>query len=300
MKLFLYDHHGAKWEFPAPITVSLQKDTDAPADSLKAGFPLPDNVPEMPFLCLEENGEIWFDGILDTVRESCGNRNLLTVSARSRAALLLDSESGAGVYETPNLRLLWETHAAPYGFAAIHGDERVFNEEYAFGKGNSEWQVLNGFCMKFLHQPLREENGILRAEPEMEREPLIFGKGGIPCIRMVHSRNPCRQVSEIWGIRQSGWQLMSRNAQMQEHGILRRRFCTVPESVMTAVEKQAENMIILCAGWQKAFVGQKVEMDFLGEPWKGRISQILYQLSSAGKLTRVTICPLGGKLKCGC
>lgn len=294
MKLFLYDNHDAKWEFPPPITVSLQKDTDAPADSLKAEFPLPDNVPEMPFLCLEEDEEIWFDGILDTVRENCGNRNLLTISARSRAALLLDSEAGAGIYEAPNLRLLWETHAAPYGFEEIHGDERVFDEEYAFGKGNSEWQVLNGFCMKFLHQPLREENGVLTAEPGTARVPLTFGKGGIPCIQMVHARNPCRRLSEIWGIQQNGWQLVSQNAQMRERGILRRRFCAAPESAMTAAENQAENMTALCAGWKKAFAGQEVGINFLGKPWKGRISQILYQLSSAGKLTRVTMCPLGG------
>ncbi len=291
MNYFLYDAAGGKWELPAPLWVTLKKDEDTPADSLAAEFPLSGLVPSAAFLRAEEDETVWFDGILDTMRSSYAASNLLAVSARSRAALLLDSEALPAIYENPSLGFLYQQHAAPYGFHGINGNSEPFTGEYAVEKGSSEWQALDGFCREFLKEPLREENGLLTAEPIPEREPFYLGENGIPCLQVSQTQNLCRMLSETWAIDGTCWKRMNWDEGLEEHGFLRRKLCKVPDETFKVARRQAESISVLCAGWPQVQIYQTAFLQFQKKLQKMQISGIRYQLSSRGKTTRLMLRP---------
>lgn len=293
MTCILYDCGGQRWELPAPISVTLQKDMDAPAAGLKAVFPAESAALRAAFLKMEEDGILWFDGIVDTLRETDGAGNLLTVTARSRAALLLDSAALPSLYRTPSLLGLAKDHAAPYGFNGIRGSTQLFEVPYTVEKGISEWQVLADFCRKYLGSSLREENGVLTAEPPVLGEALLLGNGGLPYLQVCRSWNLYRGLSEVWGQSGGYWQKQQTDAAMQQTGILRRRLGASPKSVLSAAQAEVNLITVLCSGWPPVQLGQPAVLHLRGETLQLRVRQILYSLSAKGKTVRLVCCENG-------
>lgn len=293
MNCTLYDCGGQRWKLPAPVSITLQKDTDAPAAGLKAVFPAKRGTPHAAFLRVEEYGCVWFDGVVDTLQETDGAARLLTVTARSRAALLLDSEALPSLYRTPSLPALVQNHAVPYGFSEVRGSKRLFAVPYVVEKGISEWQALADFCRTYLGGSLREENGILTAEPPVLGEALLLGNGGLPYLQVCRSWNLYRGLSEVWGQSGGYWQKQQTDAAMQQTGILRRRMAASPKSVLSAAQAEVNLITVLCSGWPPVQLGQPAVLHLRGETLQLRVRQILYSLSAKGKTVRLVCCENG-------
>lgn len=101
----------------------------------------------------DKNHEVCFDGIVDIQKESCADKMMLMLVARSRAALLLDNEAVPQTYGMPSLATIFARHVQPYGFTTFYGNVKAFNGELTITKGMSEWQAAAEFCTRFCMKP---------------------------------------------------------------------------------------------------------------------------------------------------
>ncbi|WOC32149.1 MULTISPECIES: hypothetical protein [Caproicibacterium] len=302
MNYFLQNADGQKWKLPAPVSVSLQKDEDAPAAGLQAVFPAWEDVPCAAFFRVEEiDGTVWFDGVVDTLMQTDGAARLLKLTARSRAALLLDSEALPCLYARPSLPQLIRDHAVPYGFAGAAGCTDIFEVPYTVEKGISEWQVLAEFCQNYLGQTLREMDGVLTAEAQNGGEALLLGGKGIPYMQVCEQRNFYRGLSEIWEYNNGIWKKRAQDSFVQQLGLLRCRRTTDAAALLQTAQKAMLSVTVLCAGWVRAQTGQKAVLNHRGKTRELRIGQVLYSLSASGKTTRFLLyAQEKGELQCGC
>ena len=290
MRWFLYNAAGTEWEMPAPMEVTLQRDEAAPADSLTLRCPLAETPDETAIFCrVEENNCIWFDGITDTLCQTAGTARLLTVTARTRVGLLLDSEALPALYLAPSLSGLWRQHAAPYGFAEIVGNRQSFHTPLRVEKGSSEWQVLAGFCRDYLGTSLRLRDGSLTAAPPVELPPLVLGGTGGPCLQLTNERRVSRLLSEAWGMRNGAWQMQQQMEQVKKLGLLRRRLCTNPCTALENSTAAAQTVTVLCPDWLTAELGQQVRLNWNGRVQLLRVVQLRYRLAAQGKTTRLLL-----------
>ena len=165
-------------ELPAPNRLRLRRDEDAPADSLEVKLPAGNGVGTLCGLqCLDGQGNLLFEGIVDEQSISEAAQGCwVELSARSRAALLLDNEAQPQAYRMPSLKLLFERHAAPYGFTGYLGNDEVFGGVYTVEKGVSEWQALEGFCKTFLGVSPVARGRVLDASGAKQEGILDFAK----------------------------------------------------------------------------------------------------------------------------
>ncbi|MCH3972927.1 MAG: hypothetical protein LKE53_09255 [Oscillospiraceae bacterium] len=290
MKCILYDSCTKDFLLPEPLSLTLQKDEDAPADSLTAAFALPQKVPGAAFCRLQDEAGVWFDGVTDTLRETVGGGRTLTLSARSRAALLLDSEALPVTYARPSLRQLFRSIAAPHGFAGIAGEQKTFYSQYEIPSGTSEWQAINGFCQSFLGVPLREENGALSAQTPAKTAPLLLGGQGTAYLQLCCTRRLYRKWSEIWGMQNGFLVQCAGDSALEKRGILRRSVSANPKSAALRAEKQALQWTVLCAGWLRAEPGQEAVLCLERGNLSLQVSQVLYRADmSSGKTTRLLL-----------
>ena len=126
-----------------PVSFSLVRSADTPADSLKAEFMVSDAQDweqEIARIELQAEGRRLFRGICDRQIvgiDSAGCR--LTVWARSDAAVLLDNEAIPQEYSCVTLDEMFAKHLAPYGFQSdLEGEGSLLG--YQVGKGVSEWR----------------------------------------------------------------------------------------------------------------------------------------------------------------
>ena len=120
LHFFLEQLDGQRRELVHPVSFSLVRSADTPADSLKAEFMVPDAQDweqEIARIELQADGRRLFRGICDRQivgLDSAGCR--LTVWARSDAAVLLDNEAIPQEYSCVTLDEMFAKHLAPYGF----------------------------------------------------------------------------------------------------------------------------------------------------------------------------------------
>jgi hypothetical protein len=283
----LYDADGGQQILASPVKVTLQRSVSAPADVLEAVFPLTGPVRPAAFFRMAAAGKVLFDGPVDTMRETDGR--LLHLSVRSRAALLLDSQALPGTWLHPGLRNLFQTCAVPYGFTQIVGDMRVFDTPYTIDSNKSEWQALDTFCQSFLGTALWEENGVLRAEQPTFSEPAVLGKSGIPYLKVCRTWQMYRQLSEVWGIRSGELENCIQDSAVRQTGILRRRISAAPEAALQEACGQVQTTSVLCVGWQPVKLWQPAVLWLPQETLQLQVKQILYQLSTEGKTTRLLL-----------
>lgn len=230
---------GKKIFLPAPLSIRLDFEESTPADALDGVFPFDGRQGPLTRLAVKDEDTILFDGIVDeeTYRVS-ETGAFLELSARSRAALLLDNEAAPQIVPHPSLKLLAAEHAAPYGFA-VQGDLRSFREPYAVEKGVSEWQALADFCSRYLKTSLYAQGDTLTAGPRSPQREVVFGTGGTACCASRLTYAYCRAVSALF-VRSPcysnyGKQLIDKQA--QDLGIRRRRFVQEKEGGPSAAQR---------------------------------------------------------------
>lgn len=238
---------------PAPMRLRLRSEEDAPADSMEARFPVWEGVGTLCGIqCFDRRGQLLFDGIVDeqAILES-GTGAVAELSARSRAALLLDNEAEPQTYRMPSLKLLFERHATPYGFTGYVGRDEVFGGVYTVEKGMSEWQVLEGFCKTFLGVRLVARGTVLDASGAAQEGEVVFSNAaGIPFTEM---RTVWKDVYRISELRMrtgsaSSYRAVLRDEESAARGVTRRRFLSGTDV------QQAESLLQKARG--KAFAVQ--------------------------------------------
>lgn len=280
---------------PAPVRIRLDRDEDAPADGFFGVFPLPSGCGELTGLTVRDpRGELRFDGVIDELER--GGSGTLAVSARSRAALLLDNEARPQNYENPSLGTIFERHVRPYGFSGFAGDGRAFSGTLAVTKGMSEWSAAAAFCAAFLNTSPRVLGGVFDASGIIPAREFRFGPGGIPfCSASLRSRY-CELFSELYTLPSEGGAYVSAvsDPELRALGIRRRRFLAGGAAdagkTMRLARRNSFAAVLDCPGAVWAPLLSPAAAPGLPVPaGQLTVSAVRYVLDAGGEHTEITL-----------
>ena len=123
------------------------------------------------------DGQIQFYGVVDEyVAERSDRGDLLTVTGRGLAALLLDNEATAAVYQRATTQELLRTYVAPFGITCRQWKD--LSGPYQVSSGSSQWKALEGFTRVYGgFTPRFTPVGELIAAPEQPGKRFWVGDG---------------------------------------------------------------------------------------------------------------------------
>jgi hypothetical protein len=284
---------------PQPVSVRLNRAEDAPADGFTGTFPLIGSFGAITGLRIYgADGTLCFDGMIDEQKESCGGTRLLTLTARSRAALLLDNEAVPRTYSMPSLQAVFLRHIKPYGFSGWKGNTKMFAGELQVTKGMSEWQAAQTFCRRFLKtEPFLTIDGVFDASGERPSGSLLFDQhSGVKYSSLTIHRKYCCLYSEFYT--QSGksgsYTLAAQDKEAQAMGVKRSRFLaagTGAGDLIRSARRKAYFVTVLCPGEvpAKLRMAAVVQDKTLGSVDGLYIAEINYTLGEDGEFTRFTL-----------
>ena len=289
---------GERFTLPAPASFKISVSADAPADAFSGVFPLKNSLgPLTAVRAFARDGSLLFDGIVDEQDEcSCGGL-LLTLKARGRAALLLDSEALPQSYEYPSLPIIFARHAAPYGFTGYLGDEKGFAGALEVEKGMSEWEAAALFCSRFLKTVPRVTGTVFDASGAVPEDLTVFGAGGARYVSLTLKRRYSDLLSEILCRTEDGgaYLRVAEDAEAESYGIQRKRYLSAAGTDVAKLLKNAEKRfveaVLDCAGEPPAPLYAKAEVrdPVLGKLEGMFVAQTEYLLDSGGEHCRVTL-----------
>lgn len=301
---------GKTIALPAPFSLTIHRDLEAPADDLVLSFPCLENMPQLSRISvLCESGETIFHGVVDEQEFQCTSKGcVLEVSARSLAALLLDNEALPQVYYLPSLTTIFEKHAVPYGFSRFLGDKTVFPERFSVAKGMSEWEVLKTFCEEYLHTiPRVTVDGLVDATTLKSAKGqclLLNNKPGGLCFSSVRFQmRPYKVISEVF-IRtkeNSHYDLSIKNKDAISRGIVRKRYLNVAEDERVSTAKASEiirrgqwdfrTVTVGCPYFAALDLGQRVSLEHPLLPDFGEliVSKIKYTFNASGEQSELSL-----------
>lgn len=234
---------GGERILPAAIHMRLDREEDAPADSMEATFPLSaDCGPITGLTVSDQTGTVLFDGIVDE-QEICLTDGTLSLASRSRAALLLDNEALPQNYMNPSLATIFSRHLRPYGFTQYLGDGRCFTGTLAVTKGMSEWTAAAAFCTRFLKTKPRITGRVFDASGSAPKAELLFGTGGLRFSSALFKSRYCKLYSELYVPKPGGgtYLLSVQDQETQRLTVRRRRFLSGGTNVSPLLKKAKKN-----------------------------------------------------------
>ena len=297
LTFILKDIKGQTVTFRHPLKISLSFSEQAPADSLNAVFAVSGSIPVLSSVEVKKGEERIFFGNIDEQAEEISEKGrLLSVTARSLAAVLLDNEAAPQTYCVPSMPLLMQRHFVPLGFTEFVGSEKAYSGQMTITKGMSEWSVLKEFCRYFLQtEPKIRRDGVIDVTGLPPQESLLLSEDVMLSCR--HEYRSRVLFSEILARTRAGGDycmpLVSQKA--KKLGIQRRRYVNAVDSksrtVLTAkemlqkAESAYERLIVTCKGCFPAETGTILH---LSRQTKGyRIREINYTLDSTGEKTKI-------------
>ncbi len=182
-----------------PVSMSFVSSSDAPADSLKLTFALNGEAEEIHSVRVLSGGETVFFGYADEQTETVSAKGtILTVRARSLAAILLDNEARPGAYCLPTMDMIFEQHLRPLGFAGYSGENIVCKGDLVVTKGMSEWEMLSLFCsICGIDKPYVTDDGIIVIGEKRKADTVLIDRNS-PGIRLSRSIKRSALISDIY------------------------------------------------------------------------------------------------------
>lgn len=201
MKITVLDTNGNTVILPRPVSLNISKNTQVPADSLTVVFTCESVVPELAEITVDDDtGKREFTGVVDEQLVFCKNNvNLLRLSCRSMAAVLLDNEAYPGSYILPSIDVIFEKCLKPYGIKGYIGTATPVSTAFTVDKGMTCWQALEDYCSRFLNiYPRINEDGLLDITNKVPDGKIKFSnRGGIFYSGISKSVNRHNQVSHV-------------------------------------------------------------------------------------------------------
>lgn len=295
MRVVFSTPDGAELMAGPPAGLTLNRDADAPADSLELFFAFDFPAELAPCAArLEYGGEAVFDGIVDgqTVRLEKGEKSTF-FSLRSRAALLLDNEAEPGTLRMPSLRLMEQRILRPLGLSAEGGETGARQGELVIEKGTSCWAALCAFSERFLDvTPYETRAGKLCFSPRIPKTLALPN-----LVSLEKRRLPSAQISRVvvQSTRTGAYSAVFDNP--TAGGIQRVRYRaadagTSPAEIFAAGERAALSVRAVCAGFVDAEPGDICSFLQLGEACAGmRLRAMRYSLTHGTEETELVFEP---------
>ena len=304
MRVFFIMPDGTELTAGPPAGITLRRDADTPADSLKLSFAFDFPAELEPCAArLEYNGETVFDGIVDeqAVHFEKGEKST-SFSLRSRTALLLDNEAEAVTYQRAALSEILKDHAAACGVAWEPRGEVYGTGEYAVASGSSRWKAIEGFARRCGLTPYFTREGVLCLRGAAEGRRLVLEEPeGV--IEASYRDRRYGVLSEVTAVnRAKKLRQTVRNEAFLARGGSCRRVVYVPSRSVNElrytgryqIEKSAEDareLTTTLAGSVDAEPMDRVELSLarLGVRGTFRVSETLHTLSARGETTELTL-----------
>lgn len=292
---------GARVALGQPITVRMTSSEDSPADVFTGVFPGGADCPDLLYWNVyDDDDTLLFGGIVDRQKKDCsGEGILLTIEARSKAALLLDNEAMPQTYINPSLGTLFQNHGAPYGLPKFLGKTASYYWTYVIPKGTSEWQVFWDFCLYCIGiEPRVTPEGVLDVTGQSTGEPVVFSNaGGIPYSGVTHDRQPKQRLSglHLQGAVGEGYQNELLDLIAIGKGIRRNRYVTAANwqgrRMLKTARRKSDSVILTCPKPVRCPLGTRATVDdpSLGRLENYRVSGLVYTLDHTGETWTVTL-----------
>ncbi len=296
LSFVLTDINDRKYTLYRPLSVSLLSSADAPADSLRAVF-LVDKTDEPLYLveALDDNECVFFGEIDSEIHSLSDKGTLLTLTARSRAAVLLDNEAYPQKYCSPSMPLLMQRHFIPLGFSKFVGSADAFSGELDITKGMSEWEVLESFCKRFLNtSPKITRDGVIDISGSESSEAIFLNTDSCLSVNRSIFRSSLMSELRLRARRSGGYEYPIYSALAEKQRVRRRRFMNTADNgrsvndakTLTEVsERRYRKTEILINGRLPAELGTRLFLD--GADTGESIREIRYTLDSKGERTLI-------------
>lgn len=284
-----------------PVEIKLQMDEEAPAHGFTGVFLYEPDLPEfLYFNIYESDGTLLFGGIVDSQCNQIQTKGaLLTITARSKAALLLDNEANPKTYVNPSLGQLFADYGSPFGLQKFVGKTSSFYWTYVISKGVSAWQVFSDFCIYCLGiTPKVTPDGILDATGVQPSETLYFSNvDGIRYSTLTENRYPCKQISQLWMQNALGDGYTNHVVDLAtiRQGIQRTRYITAADwqgrLKLKSARRKSRELVLICPGRIQSDLGMRATVSDkqFGAFTNFSVAKISYTLNDQGEKTAITL-----------
>ena len=162
---------------PPPVRIVYNSEFSVPADDISVEIPYIDGCDDGDFLYGYDGERLVFKGQADEIiTQKSGEKTTVKITARSMAGLLLDNEAEPCIYFNASSSVIFERHLKPFGFTEYTGDNEPYFGYVTVGKGMSEWQVLENYCVnKYGKKPRITGDGRVILNGCTNGETLCFG-----------------------------------------------------------------------------------------------------------------------------
>lgn len=282
---------GDELTLPQPVSLTLRRETAAPADELKATFAVSDRLPNLCRLTAEQDGEIFFHGIVDEQHTELTTGGLrVQLVCRSLEALLLDNEAKPEPILHPAQARLQLALLTPLGLTFAASELSPMSEPLTVSKGESCYSVLSRVTQAQLgSNPWVDFDSRVHCTP---KAPTHHELTNLTSAKLSYL--PCCQLSEI--TQQSTRLSYDTRWQNENCATPRRRYLSLqqgknPKAMLADSLSQSRQLTVTCKGaW---LIGKNdtasVSIPGLGKFTSCPITGIFYTRSSSGEHTRITL-----------
>jgi hypothetical protein len=261
---------GTELLLPAPAGARFDSADDAPADSFQGVFPLGETCGTLVWLKISAaDGETLFYGTVDVQREiASGSGNMLRLTCRSLAGLMLDSEPVPQTYESPALGTIFDRHIKPYGFTSFLGDTAIFRGPLSIAKGMSEWRAAAEFCRRFLRVTPRVRGTVFDASGAADSKAILLdNSAGTRYFRAEVRNRCCDRLTDLFApdAATGVYKLAAEDGETAALGIRRNRCLTKADTDAAALLKKADRSAFAifadCPGAPETAVGAAASLN---------------------------------------
>lgn len=307
---------GADVALTAPLSLCIEREEDAPADSLTAVFAYTATVPELSQISVKDGDETLFCGIVDEQDVLCSaNGIIIKITARSMAALLLDNEAQPQCYDRPGADDIFRRHILPLGITRYTCGRKERPARFEILKGMSQWQALALFCRSCLDSvPAVTPGGcVLMCGYKKEGMPLCFGgREGISITEGIVKIKRFKRLSRVFvkTCASQGYGMNIEDKDAQGSGIKRERFLNASDPLSVPVSradtmlkngrKQSFEIVLTCPSRMTAALGKAAQAEVCGETYRNLyVSGLRYELLPGKETTALTLNRIEEELACG-
>lgn len=285
------------------ISLTLNADLDVPADSIELTLPCRAGMDcDFTEIRAALDSETVFSGGVDEVIRTRSDAGMtVKVTARSRAAALLDSEAEPLFYHNPSAAFIYERHLRPFGITGYTGGKSPLYADLRIDKGMSQWQALERFCRaRYGATPRVTGDGHAVLDGTRSGETVRFTENDYRDIREQRDRSRLISAVRLRVSATGGYDAVLRN-QNPDCGELRReRYVNVmadntdlgtADRIIANGNRRAYRLRLTCPGCRVDAFGKRAEVrdEWLGEQGGLRVCAVRYRLSDKGELTELEL-----------
>lgn len=303
MKGRIITAQGAVYALPELIRWRICRTGGVPCDSFEAVcLYRPEMAEVLDAACrfeAVEDGRVYLRGVIDEwSAEVSEDGRLLTLAGRGLAALLLDSDTEAAVYQWAGVQEIVRRYVTPSGIACVLPEGRYGTGQLRVSAGASRWRAVESFCARCGLEAVFTGEGTLRLVPRgaLERRTLGVGAG------LIEARWRDRRYGVLSAVTAISSSTGARARAVNEAFIARGGQCervlygkdaglAAARERLAASRAGKRELVLVLAGTRTVEPRERVTVSLaaLGIAGEFRVSEVVRALDAHGERTEITL-----------